>query len=172
MGLQEQRMRSPSGLQACGHLALARGQGAPFCHRRCSMCSRAGTDAAVPTSSATSAPLAELAAPCSRPGHCQGVLAPRAAHARGRGGSTKRRRLLQACPTRYVRVRGLSQTALKQDTPQQDTVGPSGSSGDLCPASVEKTKRHLSRTRSIRNTRKCIIFASRTFHFEIGTDES
>ena len=98
-------MRSPSGLQACGHLALARGQGAPFCHRRCSMCSRAGTDAAVPTSSATSAPLAELAAPCSRPGHCQGVLAPRAAHARGRGGSTKRRRLLQACPTRYTGTR-------------------------------------------------------------------
>ena len=98
-------MRSPSGLQACGHLALARGQGAPFCHRRCSMCSRAGTDAAVPTSSATSAPLAELAAPCSRPGHCQGLLAPRAAHARGRGGSTKRRRLLQACPTRYTGTR-------------------------------------------------------------------
>ena len=28
------------------------------------------------------------------------------------------------------------------------------------------------RTRSIRNTRKCIIFDSRTFHFEMGTDES
>ena len=72
----------------------------------------------------------------------------------------------------FERNRSLSRTALKQDTPQQDTVGPSGSSGDPCPASVEKTKRHLSRTRSIRNTRKCIIFASRTFHFEMGTDES
>ena len=46
----------------------------------------------------------------------------------------------------------LSQTALAQGTPQQDTVGAFGSSGDPCPASVKTKKRHLSRTRSIRNT--------------------
>ena len=88
-----------------GTLRRLAGSAHLFCRWRCYMRSRAATKAMEPKSRASSPSRAELAAPSSCPGHCQSTSAPRAAHARGHGGSAQRRHLLHACPTRCSSTR-------------------------------------------------------------------